>query len=1373
MARETLPLDEDSGDETDLPTTAAPLLEDQAPATTSLIDQLTNAAEEQGLTLDEDGAAAAGASALDQALSMIPANTPDADSASDADIGQASEGAALDAIVSADDEQDEDADYDAQQVQLAAAEDAERQEQQERAIDPAVAARVQEVASGINVTPQMIEAFKAENPFFRQFDDATAGGQLQEIIAYGIVQYEHEQAAQGQGTTPEQDAATATEKATDAAAEREYSVWDDIKGLPGAIVAGGIKSGFESYDAVNEMVLGNEANHSEWRRGFESYYSKINGVSGAAATISQFGVAFVGVGKFAKLAKVPGLSTATTSHAGIAAQGAAKGFAADFMAFDGLEGRLSDMVQQYPALQNPITSYLSSSPDDTQAEGRLKNALEGFGIGATVDVVLAGFRAYRGHLKGDKAAVDAAIEEGDAAFKDLNKPAADAQRPASFEERRKAIADQRPTRGEPRPDTQPGTELATPEQIKASDEAGTAGGAGKAGADEAPPQTASTPKFVDEKVAAEAAAYAKRVGFMDPIAQGSILEYDEAFSATGGRGQPTPSTFDSFSSEAEIRALIKGVEDEVLQGISTTHSATGHVSHEETMRKARQFAKDIGEDWNVLVARMAEDGSSLERLEARFVAYGRVTADMAKRVQDLAFMAQKKEPGGFGSMENLMNTLQSNLAVYAQMQDYLKGARAGTGRALAIMRWDESLRRGVKLSLDPNELTKSWDAGGADEVIDAILKAKDHKTLAAVADPTKYAQVRDALVSLYIKNILSGPTTHLVNIIGNTTAALIHPGAKIVGGAIGRDPQIIREGVRQYGFMVTESLNALQMAFESLKSGENFLDPMRSKFTPDGNFPEALSASKLSGGMVPDDSVTGWLANGVFKGIDFVSTRALGASDEFFKQTLYSSELAARAWSEGVDRGLKGDALKTHVKKAIDDGFVLDPTTGRKTAGVGDGAEAALKVARFNTFTGAVKPGGYSSSILSLTNKYPELKFAVPFVRVVSNLLEYTGTMTPLVASRLQVYKDAMARGGRDAAVAKGRLAMGYALWTSAIAMANSGMITGDGPKKSDGSVDYQKLAMLQQSGWKPNSLKIGDTYINLSRLDPIGLPFTLAASVIDKFHDGLEDEQSFVDIATTMMWGLAETMTDRSYLQGLAQFFEAFSDDSGRKWEKWFSNVAGSIVVPNFIRQAGRNNADENLRHARGLVENILNRLPIGSDTLATKRMPWGEKMRLKGSLVTDATDDPVMEEFARLLETGDSGAGQPLPRMKVVPGDKSIDLTRFKLSNGETLYDVYGDLVQQPDPSIPPLKEELARLIASPEYQTEMIDGPGAFKGTRLKAWQTIMARYRAAAWRVILETYPEVRERVYGKKQATAAQRESVDARRRAQVEEFLGE
>ena len=54
----------------------------------------------------------------------------------------------------------------------------------------------------------------------------------------------------------------------------------------------------------------------------------------------------------------------------------AAGIGADLLMFNGQEERLSNLIEEYPSLQNPITEFLKED-DDTEVEGRLKNVVEG------------------------------------------------------------------------------------------------------------------------------------------------------------------------------------------------------------------------------------------------------------------------------------------------------------------------------------------------------------------------------------------------------------------------------------------------------------------------------------------------------------------------------------------------------------------------------------------------------------------------------------------------------------------------------------------------------------------------------------------------------------------------------------------------------------------------------------------------------------------------------------------------------------------------------------------------------------------------------------------------------------------------------------
>ena len=69
----------------------------------------------------------------------------------------------------------------------------------------------------------------------------------------------------------------------------------------------------------------------------------------------------------------------------------AAGVATDFLMFDAQEERLSNLLYQYPELQNPVTEYLQATEEDGEIEGRFKNALEGIFIEAGVGAILAPF----------------------------------------------------------------------------------------------------------------------------------------------------------------------------------------------------------------------------------------------------------------------------------------------------------------------------------------------------------------------------------------------------------------------------------------------------------------------------------------------------------------------------------------------------------------------------------------------------------------------------------------------------------------------------------------------------------------------------------------------------------------------------------------------------------------------------------------------------------------------------------------------------------------------------------------------------------------------------------------------------------------------
>ncbi|WP_392563553.1 hypothetical protein RHO13_09395 [Orbus wheelerorum] len=104
--------------------------------------------------------------------------------------------------------------------------------------------------------------------------------------------------------------------------------------------------------------------------------------------VSQFLVGFLPTSRALKIIK-------PLKKMGTLTRGMIAGGVADFAVFAPHEERLSNLIQEFPYLRNDITEYLQAKPDDSAAEGRLKNALEGLLLGALVEPFSHSLRALK------------------------------------------------------------------------------------------------------------------------------------------------------------------------------------------------------------------------------------------------------------------------------------------------------------------------------------------------------------------------------------------------------------------------------------------------------------------------------------------------------------------------------------------------------------------------------------------------------------------------------------------------------------------------------------------------------------------------------------------------------------------------------------------------------------------------------------------------------------------------------------------------------------------------------------------------------------------------------------------------------------------
>lgn len=113
--------------------------------------------------------------------------------------------------------------------------------------------------------------------------------------------------------------------------------------------------------------------------------------------ISQFMTGFVTGNKALKAAGWVGKGAASAfGRATVAGAGA------DAFAMPHDIGRLADLLERQPYLQSVVPDYLLSDPEDSEAEARFKNALEGVVVGGVLEGFIRSVKAIRAGVRGNK-----------------------------------------------------------------------------------------------------------------------------------------------------------------------------------------------------------------------------------------------------------------------------------------------------------------------------------------------------------------------------------------------------------------------------------------------------------------------------------------------------------------------------------------------------------------------------------------------------------------------------------------------------------------------------------------------------------------------------------------------------------------------------------------------------------------------------------------------------------------------------------------------------------------------------------------------------------------------------------------------------------
>ena len=1015
------------------------------------------------------------------------------------------------------------------------------------------------------------------------------------------------------------------------------------------------------------------------------------------------------------------------SGTGQLAKNVGKGAIADFQAFDQDSGRLADMINDFaPELENPIIDYLESDQDDTWYEARFKNALEGAGIGGALEGVFRGIRWYK-NKKAQSNGQNFSKEQ--------------------LKEDEKFLQDN------------PDLEIKRTEKDLKVDKVGKAR-AGEVKVDEFADTYTANLKSLEDGV------YSSFKTLQDENAKNGIKskDFDELLDDM------------NISTQFNIKQLVDLDKDGLISEIAfaktfknLVRSKKIVVSDEMVERQARKLYEGQPNVLESDIARLVKELKNAPETVVGMNAYRSFLNGASKRLAKLG----QKDPR---AKELFQKTVFKQLRFVNSAKEFISAQTARTQRL-------QAKSFGTQINKEQDQLIKEFEMYGGD--FDEFMRKF---ALTGDADVTKildYAgksKTWDIANEIWINALLSNPKTHMINMTSNMINMFLRPLEKSIGSLTGylgnsRKAVLLRaEGGKALGSYVSMGRylkDAVKYAGLALKKEDGILTSRNKLDTPK----KSIQKRKIVDGKeVEDDSITGVFVNTLGK-IVRQPSRFLTAEDEFFKQIQYRTHLERDAFDQAIREGKSFEKIVaydirtkrpiTEFQQAVSDNF----DAGFDKFGRARNTEV-LKMAEEGTYTNELT--GMFKRVGDLTNEFPILKQIIPFTRTPMNLMLNVVDRTPLGFLR-QTYRDDFfgRMGTQRMAQARGQLATGFALTMLANKLVAEGAITGSqGQIRGEKTTTSKELRDLKKAtGIIPYSFRYYDTeaqtykYREFGRFDPFGAFLGLVVD-FHTYRDEL-DEETLARAGGNMMLLLAQqgggardslsggqklgntisaigssvsrNLVSKTYLKGLADFMEVFTDDSPDKVMRYAKSKAGSFI-PNIYTKFVN---DPFYRDTKSIFDEVKKRSALGEE-VEFKYDFRGNALKIQGNEETRLVNgvfnpfgatkekvDPVAKEMFRI--------GVNLPSMKTALRS-DVELTLFKNDEGQTAYNRQQELLRKVRIGGKSLDQKLQSVINSSGYQRlsdpKVFDENNKDIGGKGKLLRSIVKDYHTAVEELLIK-------------------------------------
>jgi hypothetical protein len=631
--------------------------------------------------------------------------------------------------------------------------------------------------------------------------------------------------------------------------------------------------------------------------------------------------------------------------------------------------------------------------------------------------------------------------------------------------------------------------------------------------------------------------------------------------------------------------------------------------------------------------------------------------------------------------------LQDKIAWNLEAIIKASGVKSEMGRALNATKLTDAQRSLLKVSKaafkqglmeDPGKLADFLREVGSlptDAIAQRILTAKRF----VEPERTMIGMLQEGRAA----SLLTYPITFLRNTVGNSMAAMSHlvepPLAGLVDFAMAKasgTPQqrMIYEGVEN-AFGMGEGLKSSAVDALNVLRGEMNLGGFGSEF--------ALQKGQIPGKL-------GQVVRFPF--------RVLDATDTFFKGVIGKGELHRLAFRKAaVDEGLTGAARAERVQQLI-----KNPTPDML-----DGA-----ISRAKEFTFQEPLTGSLRHIANVFNEKDRIgvisKLVVPFFKTPVNVARFALKRLPGVdlmtaggavetGARAAFLKNGTTRGQFSDAVARNLVGVG-ALTSSAIALySNEGRITGSPPK------DQNVREMLERTGWKPYSIRVGNIYVPYRGFEPAA---SYMAAVADWAADMRQNpDDATIERAPRLMQAWIKSFVNQPFLTSVKDMLDAIENPQGGRAKAMVRSQAASLV-PTGIAAVART-MDSKIRQPETVVEAMMSRIPELSKRVRPKLTRWGE---------------PVMRTtFAFGLADKPYAPADPVEKMLLeLEMPSLVGFPDTRLGGRKLTADEYNELLQMAGGNI-------RKFVEASMSQTAFRDAPREIK---IKALQGGINKYRDMA-------------------------------------------